>query len=232
MSENDSYRPIREWNEDDRPREKLQLKGKSNLSDAELVAILLGSGTRRESAVELARRILQLADNNLLELGKLSLTDLQKLPGIGPVKAITLTAAFELGRRRQESAPIRRQQILNSRDIYSVFGPRLGDLRHEEFWIMCLNRNNRILGTSRIGVGGISGTVADTRLILHYAIERHASCLILCHNHPSGNINPSEADIKLTHSIKQAAKWMDIVLLDHLIVTDSAYFSFADECKL
>ncbi|HOY49114.1 MAG TPA: DNA repair protein RadC [Flavobacteriales bacterium] len=232
MSENDNYRPIREWNEDDRPREKLQLKGKSNLSDAELVAILLGSGTRRESAVELARRVLHLADNNLLELGKLSLTQLQKLPGIGPVKAITLTAAFELGRRRQESEPVRRGQVLNSRDIYNIFGPRLGDLRHEEFWIMCLNRNNRILGTSRIGAGGISATVADVRLILHYAIERHASCLILCHNHPSGNTTPSDADIKLTHSIQQAAKYMDIVLLDHLIVTDSSYFSFADESKL
>lgn len=232
MSEESKYRPIRQWNEDDRPREKLLLKGKSNLSNAELIAILLGSGTRRESAVELARRVLDLADNNLSELGKVSLAQLQRLSGIGPVKAITLSAALELGRRRQEAEPLRRQQIQTSRDIYEVFGPRIGDLRHEEFWVMCLNRNNRVVGTSRIGAGGISATVADIRLILQYAIESHASCLILCHNHPSGNLQPSQEDLKLTHSVKQAAQWMDILLIDHLIVSNTAYFSFADERKL
>ena len=232
MSEESKYRPIRQWNEDDRPREKLLLKGKSNLSNAELIAILLGSGTRRESAVELARRVLDLADNNLSELGKVSLAQLQRLSGIGPVKAITLSAALELGRRRQEAEPLRRQQIQTSRDIYEVFGPRIGDLRHEEFWVMCLNRNNRVVGTHRIGAGGISATVADIRLILQYAIEAHASCLILCHNHPSGNLQPSQEDLKLTHSVKQAAQWMDILLIDHLIVSNTAYFSFADERKL
>ena len=232
MSEDSIYRPIREWNEDDRPREKLMLKGKSNLSDAELVAILLGSGTRRESAVELARRILQLADNNLVELGKLSLTQLQKLPGIGPVKSITLTAALELGRRRQEAEPVRRKQILRSRDIYEVFGPRLGDLGHEEFWVMCLNRNSRIVGTNRVGSGGISATVADIRMILKYAIEMHTSGLIFCHNHPSGNLQPSVEDVKLTQSIRQAAHLMDIQLIDHLIVTEASYYSFADENML
>jgi DNA repair protein RadC len=229
MYEENLHRPIHAWNEDDRPREKLQLKGKRSLSDAELIAILLGSGTRKESAVDLARRILDLADNNLVELGKLSLSQLQRISGVGPVKAITLTAALELGSRRQVSSSKSKQKVSNSQDIYEIFGPRIGDLNHEEFWLMCLNRNNAIIGTTRIGSGGISATVADIRIMLKYAIENYASSMILCHNHPSGNLKPSNADIKLTTAVKEAASFMDIALLDHIIVTDSSYYSFADE---
>jgi DNA repair protein RadC len=229
MYEENLHRPIHAWNEDDRPREKLQLKGKRSLSDAELIAILLGSGTRKESAVDLARRILDLADNNLVELGKLSLSQLQRISGVGPVKAITLTAALELGSRRQVSSSKTKQKVSNSQDIYEIFGPRIGDLNHEEFWLMCLNRNNAIIGTTRIGSGGISATVADIRIMLKYAIENYASSMILCHNHPSGNLKPSNADIKLTTAVKEAASFMDIALLDHIIVTDSSYYSFADE---
>jgi DNA repair protein RadC len=227
--EESQYRPIHTWNEDDRPREKLQLKGKRSLSDAELIAILLGSGTRKESAVDLARRILDLAENNLVELGKLSLSQLQRISGVGPVKAITLTAALELGTRRQVSSSKTKKKVSNSQDIYEIFGPRIGDLNHEEFWLMCLNRNNAIIGTTRIGSGGISATVADIRIMLKYAIENYASSMILCHNHPSGNLKPSNADIKLTTAVKEAASYMDIALLDHIIVTDSSYYSFADE---
>ena len=229
MYEESQYRPIHTWNEDDRPREKLQLKGKRSLSDAELIAILLGSGTRKESAVDLARRILDLADNNLVELGKLSLSQLQRISGVGPVKAITLTAALELGSRRQVSSSKTKKKVSTSQDIYEIFGPRIGDLNHEEFWLMCLNRNNAIIGTTRIGSGGISATVADIRIMLKYAIENYASSMILCHNHPSGNLKPSNADIKLTTAVKEAASFMDIALLDHIIVTDSSYYSFADE---
>lgn len=229
MYEENLHRPIHTWNEDDRPREKLQIKGKHSLSDAELIAILLGSGTRKESAVDLARRILELADNNLVELGKLSLSQLQRISGVGPVKAITLTAALELGSRRQVSVTKTKKQVSSSQEIYEIFGPQIGDLNHEEFWLMCLNRNNAIIGTTRIGSGGISATVADIRIMLKYAIENYASSMILCHNHPSGNLKPSNADIKLTTAVKEAASWMDIALLDHIIVTDSSYYSFADE---
>jgi len=229
MYEENLHRPIHTWNEDDRPREKLQLKGKYSLSDAELIAILLGSGTRKESAVDLARRILELAENNLVDLGKLSLSQLQRISGVGPVKAITLTAALELGSRRQVSVTKTKKQVSSSQEIYEIFGPQIGDLNHEEFWLMCLNRNNAIIGTTRIGSGGISATVADIRIMLKYAIENYASSMILCHNHPSGNLKPSNADIKLTTAVKEAASWMDIALLDHIIVTDSSYYSFADE---
>ena len=232
MSEENQYRPIHTWNEDDRPREKLQLKGKRSLSDAELIAIILGTGTRKESAVDLARKILNMADNNLVELGKLTLPQLQRIQGVGPVKAITLTAALELGSRRQESSPKTKKHVKTSQDIYDVFGPHLAYLNHEEFWVMCLNRNNSIIGTTRIGSGGISATVADIRLMLKFAIENHACSMILCHNHPSGNLQPSNADLKLTVAVKEAASWMDIALLDHIIVTDSAYYSFADQGKM
>lgn len=228
----ETYRPIRTWNEDDRPREKLELKGRTQLSDAELVAILLGSGTRKESAVELGRRLLQRVNNNLVELGKMSLKEMQEINGIGPVKAITLTAAIELGRRRQEAAPIQRQHIRASSDLYEIFGPRIGDLPHEEFWVMSLNRSNKILNTKRIGSGGISSTIADIRLILKFVLECNASALVLCHNHPSGNLNPSEQDKRLTQSVKKAVSYLDIDLIDHIIVTEAGFFSFADEGQL
>jgi len=232
MNTDEQYRPIKEWNEDDRPREKFLNKGRSSLSKAELIAILLRSGTRQESAIDLARRILNTVDSDLIELGKLKPDALQKINGIGPTKAVTIAAALELGRRRQEAELVKKQQITSSKDIFQVFGTKIGDLLHEEFWVMTVNRNNRILGTRMISSGGITGTVADVRMILRYCLEMNATGLILSHNHPSGNLKPSEQDLKLTHSIKQAAGWMDIELLDHVIVTETAYFSFADEGKL
>jgi len=232
MNTDEPYRPIKEWNEDDRPREKFLNKGRSSLSKAELIAILLRSGTRQESAIDLARRILNTVDSDLIELGKLKPDALQKINGIGPTKAVTIAAALELGRRRQEAELVKKQQITSSKDIFQVFGTKIGDLLHEEFWVMTVNRNNRILGTRMISSGGITGTVADVRMILRYCLEMNATGLILSHNHPSGNLKPSEQDLKLTHSIKQAAGWMDIELLDHVIVTETAYFSFADEGKL
>jgi len=232
MQEREEFRPISEWKEDDRPREKMLAKGKEALSDAELIAILLGTGTRRESALDLARRLLHQADNNLVELGKYKPELLQKINGIGPAKSITISAALELGRRRQQSDALDRKQVMQSKDVYDVFGPRIGDLPHEEFWVMALNRNNRIIGTRKISAGGISGTVADIRMILKYGLEVAASSLILCHNHPSGNLQPSEQDIKLTYNIRSGARLIEMDVVEHLIVTDSAYFSFADEGKL
>lgn len=224
-----SYRPIRTWNEDDRPREKLERIGRAQLTDAELLAIILGSGTRRESAVEVARRLLHAVGNNLRELGKLNLKELQTFNGIGPAKAISITAAFELGRRRQEAAPIQRRQIRGSRDIFEIFSPKLADLPHEEFWVMCLNRSNKFINSKRISHGGISSTVADIRLILRFAIESNASALIICHNHPSDSLQPSNQDIRITKAVAEAVKYFDIQLLDHLIVAESGYYSFADE---
>ena len=228
----DSYRPIRHWNEDDRPREKLEQKGRAHLSSAELLAILLGSGTRHESAVELAKRLLNQVDNNLVELGKLSLVQMQQIHGIGPAKAITVAAAIELGRRRQEAEPRQRAQIRSSRDLFDLYHPRVADLPHEEFWVSCLNRSNKLIQCRRIGSGGISATVADIRLILKFALECNASSIVLCHNHPSGNMQPSEQDVRLTRSIANAVSYLDIQLLDHVIVTEGGYFSFNDEGKL
>ncbi len=227
-----SYRPIREWNENDRPREKLQRLGRSHLSEAELIAIIIGSGTRSESAVELARRLLHTVNNNLIELGKLTIADLQKIHGIGPVKAITISAAIELGRRRQEAAPLLRPKITSSKDLYEIFGPRLSDLSHEEFWAVALNQANKLLEFRRIGSGGISSTVADIRLILRFALETGASSLAVLHNHPSGNLTPSEQDIRLTRSISEAARLIDIRLIDHLIISESGYHSFSDQGQL
>ncbi|HEY4785000.1 MAG TPA: DNA repair protein RadC [Bacteroidales bacterium] len=220
---------IKEWSLEDRPREKLLSKGISSLSDAELIAIIIGSGNRDESAVELSKRILGSVQHNLNELGKLSVDDLQKHKGIGEAKAIGIVAALELGRRRKLSEIVERQKILSSHDVYEIFHPLLADLPHEEFWIILLNRSNKILDRIKISQGGISGTVTDVRLILHLAIEKLASSLILCHNHPSGNNQPSEADLSITQKVKESGKLMDITLLDHIIVTDGCYYSFADE---
>jgi len=226
------YRPIRQWNEDDRPREKLLANGRHVLSDAELLAVIIGSGTRKESAVELSRRILFQSGNNLVELGKRSVAELTKLNGVGPAKAVSIIAALELGRRRQESAPAQRNQIRHSRDIYEYMAPRIADLNYEEFWAIATNRNNRIIGTRKISSGGIDSTSADIRMILRFCIEHAASGLAVCHNHPSGNPKPSESDIRLTNRLKHAAELMDMRLLDHLIITDGAYTSFADEALL
>jgi DNA repair protein RadC len=231
-SEPNTYRPIREWNEDDRPREKLLHKGRHVLSEAELLAVIIGSGTRSESAVELARRVLHQSGNNLVELGKKTVEELTRLNGVGPAKAVSIIAALELGRRRQEAAPVQRSQIRQSKDIYDFMGPRLADLNYEEFWALAINRNNKILSTRKISAGGIDSTTADIRLVLRFGLEQAASSLVICHNHPSGNLKPSESDIRLTHKLRQAAEMMDMRLLDHLIITEQGYTSFADDSLL
>jgi len=219
---------IKEWSLEDRPREKLLSKGISSLSDAELIAIIISSGNREESAVELSKRMLGTVQHNLNELGKLSVDDLQKYKGIGEAKAIGIVAALELGKRRKSAEIIDRQKITSSQEVYEIFHPLLADLPHEEFWIIMLNRSNKIIERIKISQGGISGTVTDVRIILRSALEKLASSLILCHNHPSGNQQPSDADLAITQKIKESGKLMDIVLLDHIIITDGAYYSFAD----
>jgi DNA repair protein RadC len=220
---------IKEWSADDRPREKLLAKGIVALSDAELIAIIIGSGTKEESAVDVSKKILNLVANNLNELGKLSVAELKKIKGIGEVKAISIVAALELGRRRKISEIAERTKITSSNDIYQLIHPLLADLPHEEFWVILLNRSNKIIDKQKISQGGISGTVTDVRIILKLAIEKFATSLILCHNHPSGNNKPSDADIIITKKIKESGILMDITLLDHLIITDGNYYSFADE---
>lgn len=223
---------IKEWALEDRPREKLLYKGVYALSDAELIAILLGSGNQKQSAVDLARDVLKLADNKLAKLGKLGIKDLQKLNGIGEAKAINILAALELGRRRKASEINEEKKIKSSNDVFTIFHPLLSDLRYEEFWILFLNRSNTIISRLKISQGGISGTITDVRLIMKEAIELLASSIIICHNHPSGNREPSDADIRITSKIKEAATYFDISLLDHLIITDKGYYSFADEGKM
>jgi DNA repair protein RadC len=220
---------IKDWALEDRPREKLLAKGITSLSNAELLAILIRSGWRDESAVELARKILIVAGNNLRELGKLTVNDLVKHKGMGPAKALAIIAALELGRRRGKSDLQDKIRIAGSHDVYSLFQPLLGDLAHEEFWILLLNRANRVIDNIRISQGGISGTVIDVRIILKHALDRLASTMILCHNHPSGNLKPSEADLKITSKISDSCRTMDLQLLDHLIIADNSYFSFSDE---
>ncbi|MGB3619508.1 MAG: DNA repair protein RadC [Catalinimonas sp.] len=224
-----AYVSINQWAEEDRPREKLELKGKAALSDAELVAILLGSGTVSRSAVDVAKDLLHRVDNNLNSLAKLSLRELQKTSGIGRAKAITIVSALELGRRRKESEPIRRPQITCSRDAYEALRPHLLDLPVEEFWVLLMNRANHVTRTLRISEGGVSGTVADPKVIFKAALEEMASGVILAHNHPSGNLQPSEADRQLTRKLSDGGRMLDIVVLDHLIVSDHRYLSFADE---
>jgi len=220
---------IKNWALEDRPREKLMNHGTQSLSDTELLAILLGSGTRNISAVDLARQILESAGNNLHQLGKASISELKQIKGVGQAKALLLLSAFELGRRRNLTDTITKHKITSSNDAFKLFHPILGDIPHEEFWILLLNRSNQIIEKVRISQGGVSGTVIDTRLILRFAIEKLASGLILCHNHPSGNNQPSEPDKKITEKIQSAAGFMEINLLDHIIIADKTFFSFADE---
>jgi len=220
---------IKTWAEEDRPREKMSLKGKNSLSDAELLAILLGSGSREESAVSLAQRILNSVENDLNALGKRSLNDLMQFKGIGEAKAITIAAALELGRRRQLTSVKSRPQIRGSRDAHKLLAPLLIDLPHEEFWMLLLNRANRVIGREQISIGGTSGTVVDAKVIFRKALEGQASGLILAHNHPSGNLRPSQADIDITKKLRSGGKSLDISILDHLIISEMGYFSFADE---
>ncbi|MDX9769014.1 MAG: DNA repair protein RadC [Tenuifilaceae bacterium] len=223
---------IKEWALDDRPREKMISKGVASLSDAELMAILIGSGTRNETAVAIAQRILSSANNNLNELGKFSLKDFTKTKGIGQAKGVTIMAALELGRRRKVSEAINRKQITSSNDVIELFQPLLADLAHEEFWVLLLNRANRIIERVRISEGGFTATVVDVRKIMRTALDHQAIGIVLCHNHPSGNNHPSDDDQKITQKIKQAATTMDISLLDHVIITNQKCFSFADNNML
>lgn len=229
---NESALSIKAWAEEDRPREKLLLKGRQNLTDAELLAIVLGSGSRKETAVALARRILAETGNNLNELGKRSIGELKKFKGVGEAKAISIIAALELGRRRQVSEVGVKPQISCSQNAYTAFAPVLSDLAHEEFWILLLNRANRIIGKMQVSSGGISGTVVDAKILFRRAIEGNAVSIILGHNHPSGNTQPSQADLELTKKLVRAGETLDIGVLDHLILGDKGYFSFADESLL
>ncbi|HFA49076.1 MAG TPA: DNA repair protein RadC [Bacteroidetes bacterium] len=221
--------PITAWAEDDRPREKLQNMGRHALSDAELIAILLGSGSRNESAVSLAKRILRSVDNNLNQLGKQTLAELMKFKGIGEAKAITIAAATELGRRRQASDIIERPLINSSRDTYLIIAPQLLDHLHEEFWMLLLNKSNKLIGKMQLSIGGTDATIADVKIIFRKAIEGQAASIVVCHNHPSGSLRPSQADIDLTKKIKEAGKIVDVQLMDHVIIGDGGYFSFRDE---
>jgi|TARA_B110000902_G_C14242083_1_gene562846 DNA repair protein RadC len=222
------YISIKNWSEDDKPREKLAANGRETLSNAELLGILIGNGTRSKSAVDLARDVLSLANNDINTLAKLSIKDLCTINGIGPAKAITLMAAIELGGRRKK-AETNDSFIRKSKDAYDFFGPMLQDKDYEEFWILMLNNNNKILRPYRVSEGGVSQTVADPKRIYKAALENNASQLILCHNHPSGNLQPSPADRSLTSKLIAAGKNLDIKVIDHIIVTDGGYYSFADE---
>jgi DNA repair protein RadC len=219
---------ITDWAVNDRPREKLVQKGTASLSDAELLAILINSGTKDKSAVDLGRELLSMVNNNLNSLGKLGISDLTKLHGIGPARAVTIAAAMELGRRRRLSETPDMPQIKSSKDVADLINPILSDLAYEEFWILFLNRSNKVINMMKLSQGGVSGTVTDVRMVMKKAIEFLASGIIVCHSHPSGNLNPSESDTKITQKIKEAGNLMDIQLLDHLIISDKDYYSFAD----
>ncbi|MDR3094710.1 MAG: DNA repair protein RadC [Bacteroidales bacterium] len=220
---------IKNWSEDDRPREKLLNKGVSALSNAELLAIIIGSGSVDENAVDLAKKILAQADNNLAELGKTSIACLKQHKGVGEAKAVCITAAMELGRRRESSEITEKKQIKSSQDIFRLFHPLLSDLPHEEFWILFMNNSNRVIGTQRMSSGGLAEVMVDIRLLMKQAIERLATSIALCHNHPSGNPAPSEPDRLLTQRIKEGGNLLNILLKDHIILSGNQYYSFADE---
>ena len=220
--------PINNWSEDDRPREKLMLKGKIALSDAELIAILIGSGSRNESAVALSKRILSSVDS-LNGLGKMSVSQLTNFKGIGEAKAITIIAALELGRRRRAEDAVDLVKVTSSKKVFEMMQPIIGELTHEEFWVLFLNNSNKIISKSQLSKGGITGTIVDARLVFKLALETGATGLILCHNHPSGNLQPSEADKEITKKLKLAGESLDVKVLDHLIITETKYYSFVDE---
>lgn len=220
---------IKNWSEDDRPREKMMLKGKSVLSDAELIAILIGSGSRNESAVELSKKILASIGNNLNELGKLNLNQLCSFKGIGEAKAVSIIAAMELARRRRSEEAVELSKITSSKIIFEVMQPLIGELHHEEFWVLHLNNANKIIAKSQLSKGGMTGTVVDIRIIFKSALESGAVGIVICHNHPSGVLKPSDADIEITKKVKMAGKSLDIMVLDHVIITQNGFFSFSDE---
>ncbi len=229
MKVNTPKTTIKDWSADDRPREKMLLKGKDALSDAELIAILIGSGNRRESAVDLSKRILTTSRNSLSVLSRLSIEQLSKYSGIGKAKAISIVAALELGRRKRLAKALPDSGLSNSEEVFEFMQPRIGDLPHEEFWVIYLNNANRVVRTFQLSKGGITGTLVDVRLLIKEAVLADAVGLILSHNHPSGTLRPSEADRNITRKIKIACDAMDIKVLDHLIITEKSYFSFKDE---
>lgn len=229
MSETKKPKGIKSWDEKDRPREKLLLLGKERLSDAELLAILIGSGTPKISAVDLCKQILEFANNDLQILGKMSVADFCNFKGIGPAKAITIVSALEIGRRRQSENIKELTKISSSKDVYKIFLSILVDLPYEEFWVLFMNRNNKIIGKEKISKGGLSSTTVDVKLIIKSALNRLATSIILVHNHPSGSLKPSKADIEITKKIKQAGNLLDILTFDHIIVSNEGFFSFADD---
>ncbi len=220
---------IKSWAEDDRPREKMLLKGKKSLSDAELLAIVIGSGSRSETAVDLAKRMLKSTDHNWNDLAKLSIKDLSKFKGIGEAKAIGIVAALEIGQRRAAQETQEKNIISSSEDVYNMMIGDLADISHEEFWVLFLNRANKVTYKNKISSGGIHETVVDIRLVLKQALEQLSTGIILVHNHPSGNTQPSKQDLELTKKIKEAAKLLDINLLDHVIICEGKHYSFTDE---
>lgn len=220
---------IKGWSPEDRPREKLLLKGIPSLSEAELIAILIGSGTANFSAVEVARKILQYGNNNLNDLARLSVKDLTKIKGIGEAKAITIVAALELGRRRKEASQEEKSRIVSSKDAFDHLKGDFMDLPHEEFWMLMVNRAHRVIKKKRVSGGGVSGTVADPKIIYKMALDELASGIVVAHNHPSGNMLASTQDLQLTRKLKDAGKLLDIQLLDHLIICNDKYLSFTDE---
>jgi len=229
MQEKPTSFSIKHWANDDKPREKMVQKVKSILSDSKLIAILIGSGSRNESAVELSKRILASVDNNLNELGKLSIKQLMQFKGIGEAKAVTIAAALEIGRRRRGEEAQKITKISSSKDVFELMQPSMGELPHEEFWIVYLNNSNKVMHSAQLSKGGITGTLVDVRLVMKQALELGTVALILAHNHPSGGLKPSEADKQITQKLKNAAAALDIKVLDHLIITQKDYFSFADE---
>lgn len=220
---------IKSWAEEDRPREKMLAKGKEALSNAELIAILIGSGNSKETAVDLSKRILHDNKDNLIELSRLTINDLMKYNGIGEAKAVTIAAALELGRRRRFSEALEKPSIKNSQVAYECFYAHLSDLNHEQFWIMLLNNANKVIKLEKIGVGGMTGTTADPKKIFKSALENNAASVMLCHNHPSGNVIPSNADKQITNNLVKAGQFLEIKILDHIIIGNDNYFSFADE---
>lgn len=223
---------IKSWAVDDRPREKLLAKGKSVLSDAELIAILIGSGNRAESAVDLSKRILLSVENNINQLAKLSVAQLMQFKGIGEAKAVSIITALEIGKRRHFESLLERPKIKESKDAYTLVQPLIGELDHEEFWVLYLDNSNRVLQKKQLSRGGITATMVDVRLVFKKAIEIASVAIVVCHNHPSGKLKPSASDKELTQKIKQSGDMLDIKLLDHLIITQKEYFSFADNGAL
>ncbi len=228
MQQKSSSFSIKDWSDDDKPREKLVQKGRAALSNAELIAILIGSGTKNETAVALSKKILSSANNNLNELGKVSIKQLMKFKGIGEAKAVSIAAAMEIGRRRQNEKALLKEQISESRAVFNLLQHLIADLPHEEFWIVYLNNSNKVIHKAQLSKGGITGTLVDIRLVMKQALEFGAVSLVLVHNHPSGTLKPSEADKKITKKLQKASEALDIRVLDHVIIAQNNYYSFAD----